>query len=133
MPLARALTAQNQANCNSIRPGLRRTGPITIFTSWPSFVTNSSSSQPRSAALFRRSPPERPRLRKRWFKNLLQEAATLRCTSSKGRCNPRMVKRRHSPYASHDPSKLPGRHLDYSPALLGPMPLSSKTKFAITC
>ena len=86
-------------------------------------------SQPRSGAF----PPERPTLRKRWFKNLLQEASTLRCTSSKGRCNPRMVKRRHSPYASHDPSKLPDKHLDYSPALLGPMPLSPNTKFAITC
>ena len=42
-PLAWALTAQNQANCHSIRPSLHRTGLIKIVTSCPSLVTNSSS------------------------------------------------------------------------------------------
>ena len=60
--------------------------------------------------------------------HLPQEASTLRCTRSKGRWNPRMGKRRHSPDASPDPSKLLGKRPEYSPALLGPMPLSLKTK-----
>lgn len=32
-----------QANWSSILPARRRAGPTTIFTSWPSFVTSSSS------------------------------------------------------------------------------------------
>jgi hypothetical protein len=59
---------------------------------------------------------------------LLREAATLRCTSSRGRANPRMVKRRNSPYASHDPTKLPGSRPDRSPALLQPKSLSPQYK-----
>ena len=30
------------------------------------------------------------------------------------------------------PSKLPGKHLDYSPSLLEPMPLSPMAKFVLT-
>ena len=78
-------------------------------------------------------PPDRPRRRKRWFKTLLCEASTLRCISSRGRSNPRMVKRRNSPYVSHDPNQRLGTRPDFSPKLLGPMPLSPKSKFAITC
>jgi hypothetical protein len=61
---------------------------------------------------------------------LLREAAALRSTSSRGRANPRMVKRRNSPYPSHDPTRLPGTRPDFSPALLGPKPLSPGQKFA---
>lgn len=32
-----------QANCSSILPARRRTGPTTIFTSWPNLATSSSS------------------------------------------------------------------------------------------
>ena len=35
--------ATDQENCSSILPARRRTGPTTILTSWPSFVTSSSS------------------------------------------------------------------------------------------
>ncbi|UUZ70740.1 transposase [Polaromonas sp. P1(28)-8] len=82
--------------------------------------------QPRSGAF----PPGRPRLRKRWFNDLLHEAATLRCASSRGRANPRMVKRRNSPYASHDPIRLPGTRPETTPHLLKPKPLSPGQRFA---
>jgi len=41
-----------------------------------------------------------------------------------------MVKRRNSPYVSHDTSKLPGTRLVFSPTLLKPKPLSPRQKFA---
>ena len=78
-------------------------------------------------------PPARPRLRRRRFNELLREAVTLRSTStsSRGRINPRMVKRRHSPFPSHDPSRLPGKAADFRPTMVAPKPFSSKQKFAI--
>jgi hypothetical protein len=76
--------------------------------------------QPRSGAF----PPRTARLRRRWYNELLREAAMLRCSSNRGRCNPRMVKRRHSPYPSHDPTRLPGTFPDTTPCLLKPQPLS---------
>jgi hypothetical protein len=39
-----------------------------------------------------------------------------------------MVKRRNSPYVSHDPTRLPGKRPDMSPDLLGPKPLSVPLK-----
>lgn len=48
------------------------------------------------------SPPERPRLRKQLFVKTLKQAASLTIVSSRGKTNPRTVKRRNSPYASHD-------------------------------
>lgn len=47
------------------------------------------------------SPLTRPRKRKQWHAHLLREAASLRCVSSRGRFNPRMVKRRQSSFPSH--------------------------------
>jgi hypothetical protein len=69
-----------------------------------------------------------PKLRRRWFNEVVREAATLRSSSSRGRANPRMVKRRNSPYVSHDPTRLPGTRPDMSPDLLGPKPLSIPLK-----
>jgi hypothetical protein len=42
-----------------------------------------------------------------------------------------MVKRRNSPYASHDPNRLPGMRPNFAPALLDPMPLTARKKFAV--
>ena len=53
----------------------------------------------------------------------------LRCTSSRGRMNPRMVKRRNSPYASHDRTRPKPPRDDFWPALRGPMPLSPRQNF----
>lgn len=83
--------------------------------------------QPRSGAF----PPTRPRLRRRWFNELLREASRLRCVSSRGWSKPRMVKRRHSPYASHVRPRPRDQRVDYSPALLDPMPLSKRRDAAI--
>jgi hypothetical protein len=69
-------------------------------------------------------------LRERWFTQLLQQAAKLRCVSSRGRTNPRMVKRRHSPYASHDRSRRQSAQKDFTPRLLAPLPLSPRQRFA---
>jgi hypothetical protein len=41
-----------------------------------------------------------------------------------------MVKRRNSPLAGHDGPKSLGTRADFSPALLEPMPLSPRQKFA---
>ena len=56
-----------------------------------SFVANVQllkRAQPQQGAF----PPVRPRLRKRWFAQVLEQAAALLCVSSRGRTNPRMVK-----------------------------------------
>jgi hypothetical protein len=73
----------------------------------------------------------RPRLRRRWFNDLLKTAASLKCSSSRGRANPRMVKRRNSPYASHDREIPRNLHADFTPQMLKPEPLDAKLKFAI--
>jgi len=63
----------------------------------------------------------------------LREAGSLRCVSSRGRVNLRMVKRRNSPYASHDRAKPKPPRASFSPAQLEPMPLtlSRGQRFAI--
>jgi len=72
-------------------------------------------------------------LRRRWFAELLREAASLRCVSSRGRVNLRMVKRRNSPYASHNRAKPKPPRANFSPAMLEPMPLtlSRGQRFAV--
>ena len=70
--------------------------------------------------------PVRPRLHKRWFAQVLVQAAALRCVSSRGRTNPRMVKRRNSPYASHDRALLINRSQIFRPELLPPLSLTGR-------
>ena len=56
----------------------------------------------------------------------LVQTATLLCVSSRGRTNPRMVKRRNSPYASHDRALLLNRMQIFHPELLPPLALSKR-------
>ena len=71
-------------------------------------------------------PPVRPRLHKRWFAQVLAQAAALLCVSSRGRTNPRRVKRRNSPYASHDRALLLNRSQIFHPELLPPLALTRR-------
>jgi len=68
----------------------------------------------------------RPRLRKRWFVQLLAHAAALLCVSSRGKANPRMVKRRNTPFASHNRTLAINRSQVFHPILLPPLPLSKR-------
>lgn len=69
-------------------------------------------------------PPERPRLRKRWFAALLQEAAQMRCVSSRGLIKVRMIKARHVNYLFYSRS-LKGKQIqDLTIELLEPLALS---------
>ena len=74
--------------------------------------------QPRSGAF----PPQRPRRRRRWFNELLEASAAKRATRTLHKRSPRMVKRRNSPYASHDRNARTQVPIDCTPAMLGPMP-----------
>jgi hypothetical protein len=65
-------------------------------------------------------------LRKQWFCQLLAQVAKKRCVSSRGRTNPRMVKRRNSPYASHDRAKPKNLKQAFRLELLPPLPLRRK-------
>ena len=90
-----------------------------------SFVANVQllkRAQPQSGAF----PPVRPRLHKRWFAQVLEQAAALLCVSSRGRTNPRMVIRRNSPYASHDRALPLNRSQIFHPELLPPLALSKR-------
>ena len=70
------------------------------------------------------SPPECPRLRVRWFTQLLEAGDKLRATRTIGKQSPGMLKRRNSPYACHD-RKFPTRvAIDCTPRCLKPPPLS---------
>ena len=77
-------------------------------------------------------PPARPRLRKRWFVQLLAQAAMLLCVSSRGKSNPRMVKRRNSPFASHNRTLEINRLQTFIPVLLLPLPLSKSCRYKQT-
>jgi hypothetical protein len=68
----------------------------------------------------------RPRLRKRWFVQLLARVAVLLCVSSRGKSNPRMVKRRNSPFASHNRTLSINQSQAFHPVLLQPLPLSKR-------
>jgi hypothetical protein len=71
-------------------------------------------------------PLSRPRLRSRWFAQTLKQAASLRCVSSREKTNPRMVKRRNSPYASHDRSLKLNCTQKFNAHLLPPLPLTKR-------
>ena len=71
-------------------------------------------------------PPVRPRLHKRWFAQVLAQAAALLGVSRRGRTNPRMVKRRNSPYASHDRTPRLNQSQIFHPELLPPLALSKR-------
>jgi hypothetical protein len=62
---------------------------------------------------------------------LLAYAGRLRCVSSRGKVNPRMVKRRHSPYPSHVRDQPLNQSANFSPHLLEPLPLSTYHKFYV--
>jgi hypothetical protein len=52
---------------------------------------------------------------------LLAKAAMLLCVSSRGKSYPRMVKRRNSPFASHDRTLEINRQQVFVPVLLSPL------------
>jgi hypothetical protein len=58
----------------------------------------------------------------------LAQAAALRCVCSRGRINPRMVKRRNSAYASHDRNRPLNIKVDFTPQQLQPKPLTIQRK-----
>jgi hypothetical protein len=57
---------------------------------------------------------------------VLAHAAALWCVSSRGKANPRMVKRRNTPYASHNRTVPLNQHQVFHPALVPPLPLSKR-------
>ena len=71
-------------------------------------------------------PPAWPRKRKRWFKALLREVARLQCVQGKGLHKPRMLKRRHSPYARHDRKEPRNVNVNFWPQPLGPLPVTKR-------
>jgi len=75
-------------------------------------------------------PPARPRLRKCWFEQVLAKTASLQCASSRGSANPRMVKPRNLPFASHDRSQALDRTQIFRPELLPPPALPTRKSVA---
>lgn len=75
-----------------------------------------------------RSPPQQPIRRKRWFEQLLAVCARLRATRTTGKRNKRMVKRRNSPYASHD--RTAPRHvpMDCTVVMLEALPVTVRKR-----
>jgi hypothetical protein len=76
-------------------------------------------------------PPERPRRRRRWFRELLQASARTRATRTLNRRSPRMVKRRNSHYAPHDRTAATRIPMDCTPRTLTeppgtPMPRAAR-------
>ena len=66
-------------------------------------------------------PPSRPRLRVRWFRQVLSMLDRCKCVHRAGLQNPRTLKRRNSPYGSHNrraPRNVP---MDITASLLGPL------------
>jgi hypothetical protein len=66
-------------------------------------------------------PPERPRLRKRWFAALLQEAAKLHCVSSRGQVKARMHKSKRTNYLCYKKSLIGMHRQDLTVVLLEPL------------
>ena len=66
------------------------------------------------------SPPQRPRLRRRQWLRVLRESAMLHATHTLNRRSPRMVKRRNSPYASHDRTARTRVPIDCTPCMVPP-------------
>ena len=75
-----------------------------------------------------RFPPQQPIRRKRWFEQLLAVCARLRATRTTGKHNKRMVKRRNSPYASHD--RAAPRHvpMDCAVVMLEALPVTVRKR-----
>ena len=65
----------------------------------------------------------------RWFSALLACSARHRCVRSRGRHNPRMLKRGHLPYASHDRSRARNVPTNFIPHLLPPLPLTIRKRY----
>jgi hypothetical protein len=70
-------------------------------------------------------PPQRPRLRKRWFTQLLKETSKLRCVSSRGKARARMKKHKHTNYLFYKKSRAGSHTQDLTIVLLGPLALSA--------
>ena len=87
--------------------------------SFTAHVQKLRRAQPQSGPF----PPTQPRRRTRWYKALLRDAAHCRCVRSKGLHNPRMVKRRNSPYAIHKRTVPLNVKTDLSPQMLDPLPV----------
>jgi len=64
-------------------------------------------------------------LRQRRSKLVLEESGRLRATQTHDRRSPRMVKRRNSPYASHDPDAPTRVPIDCTPQTVPAMPVSA--------
>lgn len=70
-------------------------------------------------------PPERSRLRRRWFVQLLQEASRLRCVSSRGLARARMAKPRRRTYAAYKRDHRGTTQTDATPTMLAPLAMSA--------
>lgn len=99
---------------------------------------HSKASQPMCSYCAKRSrsperfPPQQPIRRKRWFEQVLAACARLRATRTTGKRNKRMVKRRNSPYASHDwaaPRHVP---MDCTAVMLQPLPVTVRKRGKIS-
>ena len=56
----------------------------------------------------------------------LANSARLLCVTSRGLHNPRTLKRRNSPFASHDCAARQNSVSDYTPVLLAPLPIPER-------
>lgn len=66
-------------------------------------------------------------MHKRWFASVLTKSAALRRVSSKGRSNPRMLKRRNSPYASNNRTMPPNQEHSFEPEHLQPLDVRKRS------
>ena len=73
-------------------------------------------------------PPQRPIRYKRWFRQLLEISAKRSATQTIGKQNKRMLKRRSSPYASHDRKAVRHAPMDCTAVMLKPLPLSVRKR-----
>jgi hypothetical protein len=74
-------------------------------------------------------PPKAPRKRRQWWRELLKESAKLTATRTINKRTPRMVKRRNSPYASHDRTQPKKQTIDCTPHPLPPQPTAARFRF----
>ena len=75
-----------------------------------------------------RFPPQQPIRRKRWFEQLLAICARLKATRTTGTRNKRMVKRRNSPYASHDRAAPRHAPMDCTAVMLEALPVTVRKR-----
>ena len=73
-------------------------------------------------------PPQQPIRRRRWFEQLVCVCVRLKATRTSGKRNQRMVKRRNSPYASHDRQAPRHVDMDCTAVMLNPKPVTVRDR-----